>query len=75
MSHPGGVEDSHPLNTTEAGDLRWLHGPHGMLRFSLAKLNIYRILKSMSLEKNVNYRNNSSCEMQVQKEQEKLDFY
>ena len=25
-SGPGGVKDSHPLNTTESGDERWLHG-------------------------------------------------
>ena len=29
VSHPGGVKDSHPLNTTETGDKRWLHGPLG----------------------------------------------
>ena len=29
VSHPGGVKDSHPLNTTEIGDKRRLHGPLG----------------------------------------------
>ena len=29
MSRPGGVKDSHPLNTTETGDKRRLHGPLG----------------------------------------------
>ena len=29
VSCPGGVKDSHPLNTTETGDKRHLHGPLG----------------------------------------------
>ena len=29
VSRPGGVKDSHPLNSRETGDKRWLHGPIG----------------------------------------------
>ena len=29
VSSPGGVKDSHPINTTETGDKCRLHGPLG----------------------------------------------
>ena len=38
VSHPGGVKDSHLLNTTETGDKRRLHGPLGSLRIQLGFL-------------------------------------
>ena len=31
VSRPGGVKDSNPLNTTESGDKRRLHGPRTRL--------------------------------------------
>ena len=40
MSRPGGVKDSHPLNTTETGDERRLHGPLGSQRIQLAIIYI-----------------------------------
>ena len=39
VSHPGGVKDSHPLNTTEIGDKRRLRGHLARKGFSLGISN------------------------------------
>ena len=50
MSHSGGVKDSHPLNTTEAGDL--LHGQPLIKDLALASILLMRIIAcfTMALE-------------------------
>ena len=41
VSHPGGIKDSHPLNTTETGDKRRLHGPLDCKGFSFLSIILY----------------------------------
>ena len=43
VSHSGGVKDSHPLNTTETGDKRPLHGPLWLVKdLALASLKMFK---------------------------------
>ena len=51
VSHPGGIKDSHPPNTTKTGDKRRFNGPPGSARkgFSLVAFGLSTLFLNLNI--------------------------